>query len=149
MPTSELLPTLTSYVPALIARRLSENPAPLTEPAVERFPAAVFFADISGFTHLAERLAQQGPAGAEELSHLLNDYFGRLISIVTAHGGDVFKFAGDALLALWPVLKDEGGTLRVKDEGGKLHVEDFSSSFIIHPSSLLEAALCAAQCGLA
>jgi class 3 adenylate cyclase/tetratricopeptide (TPR) repeat protein len=148
MPTSELLQTLTSYVPALIARRLRENPAPLTEPAVERFPAAVFFADISGFTRLAERLAQQGPAGAEELSHLLNDYFGRLISIVTAHGGDVFKFAGDALLALWPIEeKDEGGIMKDEEKPSTFHFPP--SSFLLHPSSLSEATRQAAQCGLA
>jgi len=99
---SVLLETLASYVPALITRRLAVDPTPITTPIVERFPATVLFADISGFTVLAERLAARGPAGAEELTRLLNAYFGRLIALVTAHGGDVVKFAGDALLALWP-----------------------------------------------
>ena len=49
----------------------------------------------------------QGPAGAEELSRLLNAYLGALVDAVIAHGGDVVKFAGDGLFALWPA--DTGG----------------------------------------
>ncbi|MGH8630012.1 MAG: adenylate/guanylate cyclase domain-containing protein, partial [Burkholderiales bacterium] len=78
----------------------------MTEPVIERCPAALLFADITGFTAMTERLAKRGPAGAEQVSALLNDYFGQLIDLVDAHGGDVVKFAGDALLALWPVVPD-------------------------------------------
>ncbi len=83
------------------------DPAPITAPTAERFPAAVLFADISGSTTLAERLAQRGTAGAEELSRLFNIYFGQLINTVTAHGGDVVQFAGDAFLACWPAMATE------------------------------------------
>src|SRR5262249_50708779 len=37
-----------------------------------------------------------------------NDYFGRLLALIDEHGGEAVKFAGDALLALWPVSPDEG-----------------------------------------
>lgn len=97
-----LIEDLASYVPDLIVRRLARDPSPNPTPSIERFPAAVLFADISGFTALTERLTRRGPAGAEELTQLLNAYFGQLIEIVTNHGGDVVKFAGDGLLALWP-----------------------------------------------
>jgi len=106
---SDLLQILTSYVPASIARRLAVEPAMLVEPLAEQFPAAVLFADLSGFTPLAEKLAQHGPVGAETLTHLLNDYFGQLIDIITAHGGDVVEFEGDALLALWPAAREAAG----------------------------------------
>lgn len=99
---SDLIETLASFVPTHITRRLAADSTPVTAPISERFTAAVLFADISGFTALTERLAQQGPAGAEELTHLLNTYFGRLIDLITGHGGDIVKFAGDALIALWP-----------------------------------------------
>ena len=99
----DLIATLTSYVPALITRRLAADPAPVSAPMADQFPAAVLFADISGFTALTERLAHKGPAGAEELTQLLNAYFGQLIDLVQVHGGDIVKFAGDALVALWPV----------------------------------------------
>ena len=125
-----LLDTLTSYVPAQIAQRLARDPAPITEPVAESVPAAVFFADISGFTALAERLAQHGPAGAEKLSQLLNTYFGQLISLIAEYGGDVVKFAGDGLLALWPVIPTADG-------GGR------------HAPPLQRAIYAAAECGLA
>lgn len=100
-----VLETIASYVPKLTARRYLETPTPLTAPEQERLRAAVLFADISGFTALTERLAQQGRAGVEELSRILNDTFGALIETIEAYGGDIVKFAGDALLVVWP---DEG-----------------------------------------
>jgi class 3 adenylate cyclase len=108
--SDELITTLSSYAPALIKRRLAAQSAPITTPALENFSAAVLFADISGFTALAETLAQLGPAGAEDLTALLNTYFGQLIDIITHHGGDIVKFAGDALIALWPIT-DNGDAL--------------------------------------
>lgn len=127
----ELVETLASYVPGLVVRRLAADPAPLAEPAAERSAAAVFFADITGFTALGELLAQRGLAGSEDLAHLLNDYFGRLIALIHAHGGEVTKFAGDALLALWPIseLVARGG------RGAR--------------DALAEGTLRAVQCGLA
>ena len=98
-----ILDVLTSYVPALVTRRLSTEPAPLTAPLLESVPAVALFADVSGFTPLAERLSGRGPQGVEELSRILNAYFGQLIDLITAHGGDIVKFAGDAILAVWPV----------------------------------------------
>jgi class 3 adenylate cyclase/predicted ATPase len=97
-----LYETLASYVPALIVRRHSANPTPIANAIGEQFLGALLFADISGFTPLAERLSQRGPAGAEDLSTILNDAFGRLTATIAEHGGDTVKFAGDALLALWP-----------------------------------------------
>ena len=99
---SGLLDMFASYVPTLTINRIATEPTPLTAPKYERFAAAVLFADISGFTALAEQLARQGPAGAEELGGILNDYFGQLTALIAEHGGDVVKFAGDALLAVWP-----------------------------------------------
>ncbi len=91
-----------SFVPRFVARRFVDTPAVAVEASEEEISAAVLFADISGFTALTERLARHGPAGAEELTHILNSYFGRLIDTIVAGGGDIFKFAGDALIALWP-----------------------------------------------
>ncbi|MBI3326325.1 MAG: adenylate/guanylate cyclase domain-containing protein, partial [Nitrospinae bacterium] len=106
-----LIETLSSYVPALIVRRLATDLSPISEPIAEHFPAAVLFTDITGFTALTERLAQRGPVGAEELSRVLNAYFGQLIDLVVAHGGDIVKFAGDALMTLWPATDTDLATV--------------------------------------
>ena len=80
-------------------------------PWAERTAGALLLADISGFAAIAERLGQQGAAGAEGLSGLLNAAWGRLLALIAEAGGDVLKFAGDALLACWPVADgdDAGG----------------------------------------
>lgn len=94
---------LASYVPFLVVQRGLDPFAIYDQPQVDHFPAATLFADISGFTTLAEQLAQRGPVGAEILSALLNNYFGQLIECVLLNGGDVVKFAGDGVLAVWNV----------------------------------------------
>lgn len=98
------------------------HPEPLTQPLHESFLATVLFADISGFTRLSESLAEKGAEGAEELSAILNDYFGRLIERIHAHGGDVVKFAGDALLAIWRA-DDEDHLARLAAEAARCALE--------------------------
>lgn len=99
----DLIQTFISYIPPMVVRRIANNPAGVDTAAAESFFAVTFFADITGFTTLTETLAQRGLSGIEELTALLNDYFGKLIDLVNAHGGEVVKFAGDALLAIWSV----------------------------------------------
>ncbi|NTW00503.1 MAG: AAA family ATPase [Oscillochloris sp.] len=105
IPTT-LLEDLASYVPALILRRMVADVGATMSPSVEQFPAAALFADLSGFTALTEQFSLHNPAGTEELTQILDLYFGHLVRVVTAHGGDVVKFAGDGLLALWYGAED-------------------------------------------
>ncbi|MBM3275127.1 MAG: AAA family ATPase, partial [Candidatus Sericytochromatia bacterium] len=98
--------TIVSYVPRMVVRRHALDAAGPLKPEETYFPAAVAFVDVSGFTKLAERLAQQGPEGAEELTRVLNAHFGPLIDRIHAYGGDVAKFAGDALVALWQAASE-------------------------------------------
>ena len=97
----EYVQDLLSYVPKMLARRLVNTPEPLEAPFAERFQAVVLFADITGFTALTEQLALPGLNSAEAISEVLNNYFSQLIETIHAYGGDVVKFAGDALLAVW------------------------------------------------
>ena len=96
-----LLEVYGHYAPRLLREHVSELSSQPLDPALARIDAALLLADISGFTPLTEKLAEAGRAGAERLSSILNGYFTRLIDVVERHGGDVIKFAGDALLALW------------------------------------------------
>ena len=104
-----MLETLNSYVPVLIRQRLAKSPEPLNAPEYESLQAGVLLADISGFTRFTEELVRTGPRGVEKVSTALNDYFGRWINIISEYGGDVVKFAGDALLAVWPADRRTGG----------------------------------------
>lgn len=90
------------WLPRLLVTRPGAASAPASEPSSARFPAAVLWLDVSGFTALSETLGRQGPAGAERLSELLNERFGALIAVIVRHGGDITHFAGDAICAVWP-----------------------------------------------
>lgn len=93
--------SLQSCAPALLLDRLTSGELPETDEAA--LDGSVLFVDIVGFSSLAEELASRGQAGVEELTDLLNAIFGEEIELIWSHGGDVVKFAGDALLAVWPV----------------------------------------------
>jgi len=70
--------------------------APAAAPTVaERRLVSVLFADLVGFTTLAE------DRDAEEVRDLLSRYFESARGIVERHGGTVEKFIGDAVMAVW------------------------------------------------
>jgi len=102
MSQTDLLKQYTAYVPQLVIKDLLSEGADSSHSAP--FETALLFADISGFTSLTEQLAEQGPDGVEQLTRILNSYFGRMIESIYSHGGDIIKFAGDALLAVWPAI---------------------------------------------
>jgi class 3 adenylate cyclase len=104
-----LLQILAAYVPPNIIRAtLNEtSPTPPTEARADRFPAAVLFADVSGFTPLTEALALKGSEGPEELTRLLNGYFSRMIALIEAEGGEVVKFSGDAVTVVFPAAQED------------------------------------------
>ncbi len=64
----------------------------------ERFPAVIWFCDLRGFTALSEELE------ADALLQTLNSYFGVMCEAVNKEGGEVLKFMGDALLAIFPIV---------------------------------------------
>ena len=93
--------SLSAYVPDLLLARLASARSPAQDQA-EPLLAACFFADLAGFTAMADRLAEQGSDGPEQLTEVLDHVFGTLIDRVLCHGGDVVRFAGDAILVIWP-----------------------------------------------
>ncbi len=58
-----------------------------------RVSGTVLFADMRGFTAVAERLSPG------EVVPLLNEYFSMLSAVTAEHGGTVFHIAGDGLMA--------------------------------------------------
>ncbi|NQV60651.1 MAG: adenylate/guanylate cyclase domain-containing protein, partial [Alphaproteobacteria bacterium] len=61
----------------------------------ERRQVAALFADISGFTSLANEL------GAEETHLLLNRFFDVVDGVIVNHGGTIDKHIGDAVMAIF------------------------------------------------
>ena len=63
--------------------------------------STIMFADISGFTRMSEKYSNFGPIGTEQIAWNINRYFEQLIKIIRGQGGDIIKFAGDALFVLF------------------------------------------------
>jgi adenylate cyclase len=58
--------------------------------------AVIWVADMRGFTELTEKYS--GP----QVNRILNGFFEQVVSAVTGNGGDVLKFLGDGVLAVFP-----------------------------------------------
>src|SRR5215470_14242947 len=63
----------------------------------EAIYAAIWLSDMRGFTLLADRVPPQN------LLELLNEYFDCQVPAILEHGGEVLKFMGDGLLAIFPI----------------------------------------------
>jgi adenylate cyclase len=61
----------------------------------ERRQVTMLNSDIAGFSTLSQSM------DAKELVHFLNEYFGRMIEVVLAHGGNIDKFQGDGMLVVF------------------------------------------------
>ncbi|MGH3083380.1 MAG: ATP-binding protein, partial [Gaiellaceae bacterium] len=99
-PDQDVAETLRSFVAGPVAERLIEAGGEIPE---ERRLITALFADVSGFTSLAERL------DPEQLLEVIDPVIAGLSSIVGRYEGYVEKFAGDALLALFgaPVTHED------------------------------------------
>jgi adenylate cyclase len=66
----------------------------------EAIRAAIWLSDMRGFTALADR---EQP---EAVLETLNRYFDCQVPAIAAHGGEVLKYIGDGLLAIFPVTAE-------------------------------------------
>jgi len=111
---------LSKFLSNTLLRDLVAGRAGLT-PQSSHYQAGVLFADVSGFTNLTEKLmgkyGREQAVGAEHLTLMLSDYFDHLIAVVMAHDGDVIKFAGDAMLIMFPCSDVEPGLKRATSCG--------------------------------
>jgi adenylate cyclase len=63
----------------------------------ETMNAAIWLSDLRGFTALSDRLP------AENVVEILNQYFDCQVAAIRNHGGEVLKYMGDGLLAVFPI----------------------------------------------
>jgi adenylate cyclase len=88
--------------------------------AVTRIRSAILFSDLRGFTGLTMRLSE------EAIADLLNRYFDAIVPEIEARGGEVLKYIGDGILAIFQERDGADG-----------------------PAAACDAALAAARAGLA
>ena len=61
----------------------------------DRKEATVLFSDIRGFTSMSEKMQP------EDVVNMLNTYFDKQTEVVQNTGGDIDKFVGDELMAVF------------------------------------------------
>ena len=69
--------------------------------------AAIWLSDLRGFTPLSDRLP------AETVVDILNHYFDCQVGAIRQQGGEVLKFMGDGLLAVFPIAERDGDPAQV------------------------------------
>ncbi|XP_023931775.1 LOW QUALITY PROTEIN: adenylate cyclase type 10 [Lingula anatina] len=95
---------LVSHLPDVVIHTEHHRPMPYDT----QFEAVLLFVDVSGFTDLCERYTSlSSKSGVDQLTRTLNAYMGTLVDEILTAGGDVLKFAGDAILAAWKCTRPD------------------------------------------
>ncbi len=127
-----------TYVGPVAGRRVLQGE--IRRGAGETIRAAIWFCDLKGFTPLSERLP------AQQLLDLLNAYFDAVVRSIEASGGEILKFIGDAVLAIFP--PHEGGKAKAAEralDAANAAIGDISTT----NSSRRESGLLEIDCGIA
>lgn len=89
------------YMDETIVQYLLKNPD-LIKPGGQRRRVTVFFADIAGFTSIAEKLPP------EETARILHTVLNAFTEVVIAHRGVIDKYIGDCIMAFWGAPLETG-----------------------------------------
>lgn len=87
----------------------------------ELIRAAIWMCDLRGFTSLVDHTPVQ------EVVPVLDQYFECVARPVTARGGEILKFIGDAMLAVFPVEQDAAAACRNAVEAARAALNDFAA----------------------
>src|SRR5438876_9274 len=98
--------TLSAVLEAYLGRRSAARvlAGPLRRDVGETIRAALLYADLRGFTALSEAAPPAAVIAA------LDAWFDRIAGAVHAFGGEVLKFIGDGVLAIFPVVGESPGS---------------------------------------
>jgi adenylate cyclase len=112
----EVNPALAAIVETRAIRRITENlldtylgpqagrrvlAGQIQRAEGERLRAVIMMTDMRGFTALSDRLP------GEEMIELLDDYFDAVVTPIQKRKGEILKFIGDGVLAIFPAADDD------------------------------------------
>ena len=92
---------LRTFSPLIVHRQVHKSASRRFRAYCQVHFGAVLFADISGFTRLANLLS------VEQLQYHISKYFKMLFGCVEKFGGDILKICGDAIMIMWPLAENE------------------------------------------
>ena len=90
----QLITAFGQYVPAELAKRISQDPEQFSLEGDSR-ELSIMFCDVHNFSAISEQLEPK------ELADLLNTLFTPLTRILYRHHGIIDKYMGDAIMAFW------------------------------------------------
>jgi len=105
-----------SLVPLVVTRKVASNAGKTKKsviPMVSEMETVALFCDISGFTAMCRLLDSdrkfelREAAGFEQAYNNLNEILQEVVRIIINCGGDILKFAGDAIISIWPTGEKE------------------------------------------
>ena len=162
MEDSKKLEPALCYVPELLVDYLNKNNIRVLKPASFFMNGVCLLVDISGFTKLSEKFCDQGRSGIDDLQLATNGFMGQLVDIIYTFGGDIIKFAGDAIICVFspdftannrrPVRRTSMGSFNPNDESSYLmnlesssveHSVSMNGQTTIPPEVVLRVMLCA------
>ena len=91
---------LTTYLGVGAAREVGQGNIKRGE--YRTVSAAILFADLRGFTEKSATWPEP------QLLEMMGDYFEMVVDPIRAHDGDILKFMGDGILAIFPTETDAG-----------------------------------------
>jgi class 3 adenylate cyclase len=99
---------LSQFIPAQVIQGIISGSEMMDEG--ERRNISILFADISGFTSLAETL------DPEDLKDMIDGYLGEMAEVIAKYNGTVDKFMGDAVMALYgaPITHENDPELAIR-----------------------------------
>jgi len=93
--------TFLQYMDKNIVEYILRNPG-LIKPGGQRRRVTVFFADIAGFTSMAEKMS------AENTARILHAVLNSLTEVIIRNQGVIDKYIGDSIMAFWGAPIDTG-----------------------------------------
>ena len=106
--------------------------------------AAVLFVDLSQYSKITAAIADRG---VHQLSTVVNAYLSRILKIVHNYGGDVVKFAGDAVLIVWEGTEQELGVNLLCAARCSMELQEKAGSHPVEGTALVFRIHCALCCG--
>jgi adenylate cyclase len=98
----EIVRAFSQYLSPVLVERLASDPSQL-KLGGEKRTLSILFADVRGFTTIAEKLNDD----PERLTGLINRLLDPLSRIVLEEGGTIDKYIGDCIMAFWNAPMDE------------------------------------------
>jgi len=134
---AEDLTSILNYTPIYLQQQLTLQKTTSLSPHSQTLHGTILFCDIAGFSKMTEEISRESEFGIAKLGEILDIYIGRLVDIILEHGGDIVKFAGDALFAFWPkpqkVSLADPSWLAMQCA---LHLKRTMNDFMIHNMSI-------------